>query len=81
MEQYFQENSWFIDWFENYCHGHFLSKQPNKFNTKILQYSKLYKNLISIKYWLDYCKDERFLERKKDQDYIEKYLESLHHLM
>ena len=81
MEQYFQENSWFIDWFENYCHGHFISKQPNKFNTKILQYSKLYKNLVSIKYWLDYCKDERFLKRKKDQDYIERYLESLHHLM
>jgi hypothetical protein len=81
MEKYFQENSWFIDWFENYCHGHFISKQPNKFNLKILNYSKLYKNLISIKYWLEYCKEERFSKTKRNQDYIEKYLESVGHLM
>ena len=81
MEQYFEENSWFIDWFENYCYGHFISKPPNKFNMKITQYSKFYKNLISIKYWLKYSEDERFLKIKRNQDYIEKYLESLHHLM
>lgn len=81
MENYFQENSWFLDWFENYCHGHFISKQPTKFNMKILNYSKFYKNLISIQYWLQYYKDDRFLKIKKNQDYIERYLESLSHLM
>lgn len=81
MKQYFEQNVWFIDWFENYCYGHFISKQPNKFNAKIQNYSKLYKNLISIKCWLEYCKEERFPKTKRNHDYIEKYLASLTHLI
>lgn len=81
MEQYYKEQSWFVEWFENYCHEHFISKTPEKYNTKIVQYSKLYKNLISIQSWIGYCKDKRFLKSKENIEFIDKYIDSMTHLM
>lgn len=80
IELYFQERSWFIDYFEDYCFKHFITKTPDKFSSKIVKYSKFYKNLKAIQCWIEYIKEDKFPKKKETIQYVRKYNQSLSHL-
>lgn len=80
LVEYFERTKWFISYFENYCHDKFFSKSVDKFSLKIVSYSKLYKNLKTIQFWIAFYKDNRFMKKKQTIDYVNKYIQSLSHL-